>query len=310
MWGAIDLGGTKIEACLYDAQLQPVQRQRVATPQGAYAGLLDAIEQQCLWLQGCAGDAHLPIGMGIPGLIDRQTGLSTTANLSAMGQPLQADLSARLGRPIAVENDCKCFALSEAQGGAGAGQALVFGLILGTGVGGGLCRQGELMLHHLGISGEVGHVALPVHCTEQWRLPVLRCGCGRTGCYETYVSGPGMARLCQHLTGRALGAQDIAQGHARGDAQLQTVYRVWLWLLCELLHTMQLAIDPDCVVFGGGLSRIPGLPEQVAQAFPAHQLPGLRAPRFASAQFGDSSGVRGAAILAQRLQENRHAIPA
>ncbi|QDL53684.1 ROK family protein [Rhodoferax aquaticus] len=301
MLGAIDLGGTKIEACVFDPQLQALQRQRRATPHGSYAELLDAIVQQCLWLQTQAGNAQLPIGIGIPGLIDRRSGLSTTANLAAMGRPLQADLSARLGRHIAVENDCKCFALSEAQGGAGQGHGVVFGLILGTGVGGGVCTQGELMLHHNGLSGEVGHIALPAQCVAQWGLPVIRCGCGRTGCYETYVSGPGMTRLCKHLTGQALSAPEIVQGNAHGDPLLQSVFGVWVSLLCELLHTVQLVVDPDCVVFGGGLSRIPALAEHVARAFPSHQLSGLRAPHFTSATFGDSSGVRGAAILAQRL---------
>lgn len=301
MIGGIDLGGTKLEACLFDDQLQTLQRQRIATPHGSYAALLDAIVRQCHWLQAEAGDARLPIGIGIPGLIDRQTGLSTTANLPAMGKPLQADLSARLGRSIAVENDCKCFALSEAQCGAGQGQGVVFGLILGTGVGGGVCAQGDLLRHHNGVSGEVGHIALPAHCVAQWNLPLIACGCGRTGCYETYVSGPGMTRLCQHLIGRELQAPDIVQGHANGEPLLQHVFGVWLSLLCELLHTVQLVIDPDCVVFGGGLSRIPSLAHEVTQAFPKHPLSGLRAPHFASAQFGDSSGVRGAAILAQRL---------
>jgi predicted NBD/HSP70 family sugar kinase len=178
---------------------------------------------------------------------------------------------------------------------------VVLGLVLGTGVGGGVCVQGEPLLHHNGLSGEVGHIALPAPCVAQWGLPLIRCGCGRTGCYETYLSGPGMARLCKHLTGQTLSAPEIVQGHAHGNPALQNVFAVWVSLLCELLHTVQLVLDPDCVVFGGGLSRIPALSEHVAQAFPSHQLPGLRAPHFASAQFGDSSGVRGAAILAQRL---------
>ena len=301
LFGAIDLGGTKIEACVFDAQLQAVQCQRIVTPHGSYSELLDGIVQQCQQLQTWANDPKLPIGIGIPGLIDRQTGLSTTANLRASGQPLQADLSARLGRHIAVENDCKCFTLSEAQGGAGNGYRVVFGLILGTGVGGGVCSQGQLLLHHNGLSGEVGHIALPAPGVEQWMLPVLRCGCGRSGCFETYLSGPGMTRLCEHLIGQSRSAPEIVQGHASGDPQLHKVFQVWLSLLCELLHTVQLVIDPDCVVFGGGLSRIPRLAEYVAEAFPSHQLPGLRAPHFAKALFGDSSGVRGAAILAQRL---------
>lgn len=304
MFGAIDLGGTKIEACVFDAQLKPLESQRVATPQASYGDLIDAVVRQCEWLQTVSGLADLPIGMGMPGLIDPQTGLSITSNLPAMGQAMKTDLSTRLGRTIAVENDCKCFALSEAQGGAGEGHEMVFGLILGTGVGGGVCRQGELMLHHNALSGEAGHIALPASWVQAWRQPLLKCGCGRMGCYETYLSGPGMSRLCENLTGMALSPMDISQGKGRNDGLLSRVYEAWLDLLCELLRTLQLVIDPDCVVFGGGLSRMPGLAKHVAAAFPHHQLPGLRAPQFSGAKYGDSSGVRGAAILAQRLSSS------
>ena len=298
-FGGIDLGGSKIEAALFDAELNLLIKQRIATPRGAYADLLDALMRQCEWLQAQAGDAQLPLGMGVPGLVDRRTGLATTANLSAMGQPLQADLNARLGRPLVMENDCKCFALSEAVGGAGADADVVFGLILGTGVGGGVCRQSSLMLHHNGLAGEVGHMALPAHVVAQWQLPVLACGCGRVGCYETLISGPGMSRLCQHLAGMDKSPREIAQGHADGDAALSRVFTVWLALLAELIHSIQLVIDPDCVVLGGGLSSIPGVAALLAQEFAAHQLPGLLAPSFFSARFCDSSGVRGAALLAQ-----------
>lgn len=299
MYGAIDLGGTKIEACLFDADLQAIAKKRMATPRNSYAELLDAVLEQCHWLSQLAGIPDLPIGIGIPGLIERQTGLSITANLPAMGHPLQADLSHRLGRSIAVENDCKCFALSEAHSGAGRAHDVVFGLILGTGVGGGVCRHGELMSHHNGLSGEVGHFGLPSHLASQWQLPVLPCGCGRTGCYETLVSGPGMSRLCAHLTGVARDVPEIIRGRDAGDPELSQVYSRWLELLCELMVTIQFVIDPDCIVLGGGLSRIEHLALHLTTRFPAHQLAGLTAPAIVCAEFGDSSGIRGAAMLAR-----------
>lgn len=305
MYGAIDLGGTKIEACLFDANLQAMDKQRVATPRSNYADLLNTLVEQCNWLSKRAGIPDLPIGMGIPGLIERHTGLSITANLPAMGHPLQADLSSRLNRSIAVENDCKCFALSEAHSGAGRAYEVVFGLILGTGVGGGLCRRGELMSHHNGLSGEVGHFGLPSHLATQWKLPVLPCGCGRTGCYETLVSGPGMSRLCKHLTGVARDVPEIIRGRDAGDLELSQVYMKWLDLLCELIVTIQFVIDPDCIVLGGGLSRIEHLAQDLTESFPAHQLAGLTAPTIVCAEFGDSSGIRGAAMLARKNAQSK-----
>lgn len=303
MFGAIDLGGTKIEACLFDPDLNPVDKRRLLTPQGSYAALLDAVAQQCQWLTHTAADAQLPIGIGVPGLVDRETGLSWTSNLPATGKPLQADIMARLGRSVAMANDCKCFALSEAHGGAGHGMPLVFGLILGTGVGGGLCHHGRLMLHHGGLAGEVGHFGLPAHLVEEFRLPLLDCGCGRRGCFETLVAGPGMQRLCQHLTGQTFETQAIAAGMVAGDAALAGVFDCWLTLLAELLHTIHLVVDPDCIVLGGGLSLIDGLAQRLSQQFARQQLPATLAPQIRCARFGDSSGVRGAAILARQLSQ-------
>ena len=303
MYGAIDLGGSKIEACLFDEQLKVVCKQRVATPRTSYAELLEALLAQCYFLEQQAGQKNLPIGLGVPGLIDRSTGNALTANLPATGHPLPADLIARLGRSIAVENDCNCFVLSEAHGGAGDGHDVVFGVILGTGIGGGLCRHGELMTQHNGTSGEVGHLALPFPLAQKWNLPILTCGCGRQGCYETLVAGPGLSRLSQHLTGTAHSVPDIVQGYRAKEPRLHAVYALWLELLCELILSIQLVVDPDCLVLGGGLSQIENLTKQLTQAFPAHQLPGMKAPVFAQAYFGDSGGVRGAAMLAKMHAE-------
>ena len=300
MVGAIDLGGTKIEACLFDAQLHALDSRRTPTPGDSYAALLDAIVAQCQWLRTIAADPHLPIGIGIPGLVDPKTGLSNTANLRSMGQPLQADLRRRLGDAIAVENDCKCFAFSECHGGASQGYQLVLGLIMGTGLGGGVCQQGELMLHHNALAGEVGHIPLPANLLHAWHLPLIACGCGRVGCYETLVSGTGLARLSQHLCGVSVQAQAVFEGHASGVEALQQVYTVWLELLCALLDTVQLVLDPQCIVFGGGLSRAPSLVEDVSRRYASGLLRGISAPDFKVARFGDSSGIRGAAIHAQR----------
>ena len=303
MFGGIDLGGTKIEACLVNADLEPVVSRRIATPATSYPELVNALIEQYDWLRGraTADFGHrgvLPLGIGIPGVIDRQTGLSMTANLPADKMPLRDDLTRRLGFAVAIENDCKCFALSEATGGAGAGYSTVFGLILGTGCGGGVCHHGRLVTGRNGLPGEVGHIGFPAHHPALRALPALACGCGRIGCFETLVSGPGMRALALHLTGTERSSEEIAMGAAGGDHALGLVFNVWLDILCELVHMIQLTIDPDCIVLGGGLSRIEGVVGRLADRFDRHRLQGTVAPAFLAARFGDSSGVRGAAMLA------------
>ena len=303
MFGGIDLGGTKIEACLFDSELEPVLSRRIATPATSYTELVDAVIDQYHWLRARARTdlglrGALPLGIGIPGVIDRQSGLSKTANLPANEMPLRDDLTRRLGFAVPIENDCKCFALSEATGGAGAGYATVFGLILGTGCGGGVCHHGRLVTGRNGLPGEVGHIGLPAHHPALRALPALTCGCGRIGCFETLVSGPGMRALALHLTGTGTSPEEIAFGAAGGDPAMCLVFDTWLDVLCELVHTIQLTNDPDCIVLGGGLSRIAGIVGRLTDRFARHRLQGVEAPEFLAARFGDSSGVRGAAILA------------
>ena len=292
--GAVDVGGTKIEACLFDAALNPLQRRRTPTPVGDYESLLEAIVDSAKWLEK-EGGGDLPIGLGIPGLVDPRAGISATANIPASGRPLRADLMRRLGKRVPVENDCKLFALSEARSGAGARFETVFGLVLGTGVGGGLCRNGRLAPGLNGLAGEVGHIGLPTALVHKHGLPTLRCGCGREGCYETLASGPGIVRLAEHMCVSTPGApqkvfEDAAFGRAR-DA--------WFDIVAELLLTIQLTTDPDCVVLGGGLCHAPEIVERLTSALASRLLGGLRVPVVAVAQHGDASGVRGAAMLAR-----------
>lgn len=295
--GGIDLGGTKIEATLFNEALAPLASRRITTPRHKYSELLEALNVEIEWLRSKAQQPDLPVGVGIPGLINPITGHSVTANLSANGKPLGADLRAVNGSEIRFANDCKCFALSEARGGAGDKYRTVFGLILGTGLGGGVVVDGALLPGQNLLAGEIGHAALPAPLVARYDLPILACGCGRHGCFETYLSGTGMERLCHALTGQKRSPPQITTALLAQDPDAAFVFEVWLQIAGELLHSLQLHIDPDCIVLGGGLSNIDGLEFKLLDALAQSALPGLRAPVISKPKFGDSSGTRGAALL-------------
>lgn len=300
MFGGIDLGGTKIEACLFDEEFNAVIRHRTATPIDSFEALLGALLDQYGWLRAQAGSNPLNVGFGIPGLVEAETGLALTANLPSMGKPLRQELSRLLGFNAAMENDCKCFALSEANGGAGEGFETVFGLILGTGCGGGVCYRGKLVTGHNGLPGEVGHTGISVNAAPGRSLPMRTCKCGRQGCYETLVSGPGMTAVAKSLYGLEMSPEEIAQKATMNEPLAKDVLTVWADVLCELLRNIQATVDPDCIVLGGGLSRIHGITELLIERMPAHMIGGSRHPSIRVARFGDSSGVRGAAMLARQ----------
>lgn len=297
-FGGMDVGGTKIESCLFDEQFRPLERRRIETACATYEELLDCIVGEARWLDARAGGA-VDLGVGLPGLVDHTTGRALTSNLPATGRPLREDLIARLGRSVAMANDCKCFALSEANGGAGEGAETTLGLILGTGVGGGVTRQGRLVLGHNDLPGELGHLGIPGRLVIEWGLPILPCGCGRAGCYETLVSGPGLVRLARRHGAPDRSPAEIARLAGTGDAAMAAALREWLTLLAELIHTAQCTIDMDCVVLGGGLSRIPDVAQMLSSAYRTLRIAG-RETRFAVARFGDASGTRGAAMLRAR----------
>lgn len=297
----IDLGGTKIESTLFDENMVAMAARRRPTPRGTYAELLGALVDEVTWLRTTAARADLPVGIGIPGLVDPQSGVSVTANLPANGHRLAFDLAERAGGKVVSANDCKCFALSEACGGAGAGYGRVFGLILGTGLGGGVCQDGRLELGLNGLSGEVGHYGLPAHLVAAHGLPILRCGCGRIGCTETLVSGTGMGHLARAILGEDRDARMIAANP--DDLGNARVLGIWAELAAELVHTIQLHIDPDCIVLGGGLSNITGLDLRLADALDKIALAAVRRPVILKPAFGDSSGGRGAALLALQTPE-------
>jgi len=295
----IDLGGTKIEAIALSPAGQEIARLRVTTPRD-YAASLDAIAGLVRELERAAGAAGT-VGVGIPGTVVPRTGLVKNANSTWLnGRPLERDLEGRLGRPVRVMNDANCFALSEATDGAAAGAPVVFGVILGTGVGGGIVVDGRCLAGANLIAGEWGHNPLPwVTPDEQ---PGPPCYCGKRGCVEAWLSGPGFERDHAQHTGVTLSGQEIVGAAASGDAGAAATLARYHHRLSRAIASLINVLDPDVVVLGGGMSNIVGLPEATSALLPRHVFAvGASsdpvATRVVRAAHGDSSGVRGAAWL-------------
>ena len=288
----IDLGGTKIEAQVFDFGWNRLESRRIATPK-TYAALVAAMADQIAWIDARSPD--LPIGIAAAGLINPATGLALTANLPATGHRFPADIAAA-SRPITYINDCRAQALSEAIFGAARGYHSALALNLGTGVAGGIVLGGKLLPGPTGLGGEFGHFALAAHVVTAHNLPILRCGCGRLGCTETYIAGPGLSRLAAHLTGQTLTPEEITD--RRTDPGIDRVWQVWCDLTAELIHTLCLTVDPECIVLAGGLSRAPGLIADLTAALARAQLPGYSPPLIKLAEGGDTTGARGAAYAA------------
>ena len=293
--GGIDLGGTKIEARLFDgARAHGVDARRIPTPTGDFDAMIAALAAQVAWLRERAGRADLRVGVALPGAIDPDTGGVFAANIPTGGRSVAAALTELTGSAHPVVNDAMAFALSEATFGAGADARVVMGLILGTGIGGGICIDGALPHRHAGLSVELGHTGLPARGLNRHGLPALPCGCGRAGCLETYVSGTGLANLAERLTGTRLRPEDLPT-HPEGERILSA----WADLAGEALDTVQLTLDPDCIVLGGGLSNMLGIEARLAAALASRTLTPGRLPAIRVARHGDTSGARGAALMAR-----------
>jgi fructokinase len=291
----IDLGGTKIEAIALDESGAALQRHRVPTPAGDYAGTLRAIAELVAFAEARVGRRGT-VGVASPGAISGRTGFIKNSNSTALnGMPLERDLSERLGRPIRLENDANCFALSEAVDGAAAGARVVFGVILGTGVGGGLVVERKIVAGRNRIAGEWGHNPLPWAGDDE--RPGAPCYCGKSGCIETFLSGGGLARDYFATTGSETSAPDIAAAAASGDPQAGASLSSYRDRLARGLASVINVIDPDAIALGGGLSNIAqlylGLPALVSRYTFSD---GVDTP-ILRAVHGDSSGVRGAAWL-------------
>jgi len=294
----IDLGGTKIEGIVLDGSRERA-RLRLDTPRDDYDATLDALVALIDNLQKTAGLAAT-IGIGIPGTIET-TGLVKNANSTwLIGRPLQRDLEARVGRRVRIANDANCFAMSEATDGAAAGAGVVFGVIVGTGTGAGIVVRGQVLTGANGIAGEWGHNALP--WPDDGEHPGPACYCGKRGCIETFLSGPGVAADHERRTGEHVLPREIASAADRGDRGAVATMERYERRMARALASVINVLDPDAIVLGGGMSNIDRLYGNVPRLWrqwvfaATGSVPDIRT-RLVRAQHGDASGVRGAAWL-------------
>jgi fructokinase len=290
----IDLGGTKIEIAALDRDGRLCVRQRVATPRG-YDAILAAIRSLVISAESELG-ARGTLGVAIPGTLSARTGLVKNANSTALiGHPIDKDLAAVLGRPVRVANDANCFALSEATDGAAKDARVVFGIIAGTGIGGGVCVGGRLIEGAHLIAGEWGHNPLPAPRPDEMTGP--ECYCGRRGCIETWISGPALARQFAARTGRTIQASEIAQAAAEGDEDAAVVMEDFYDRFARAIASIVNILDPDVIVIGGGLSNIAALTDELPPRVQAYAFTPEAPSCIVRNLHGDSSGVRGAAWL-------------
>jgi fructokinase len=291
----IDLGGTKIEIIALDDEGKELLRRRVATPKGDYYDTLQAIAQLVRDAEAELGQRG-SIGIGTPGTLSRATGRLKNSNSVALnGQPILQDLQDLLQRNINISNDANCFALSEATDGAAAGASVVFGVILGTGVGAGIVVNGHILTGPNGIAGEWGHNPLP--WPEAHELPGPQCYCGKQGCIETFLSGPGMMQLHSSATGVALSSAEIVARAEQGDAVCEHSLKTYEHRLARSLAHVINILDPDVIVLGGGMSNIERLYANVPALWGQWVFSDRVDTKLVKHCHGDSSGVRGAAWL-------------
>ena len=289
----IDLGGTKIEGLALVGSEERF-RHRVSTPRD-YEGSLDAITELVALIERTMGERGT-VGVGIPGMISQRTGVVKNANSTwLIGKPLGEVLEQRLDRPVRLMNDANCFVLSEATDGAGAGHDSVFGVILGTGVGGGFAIGRRVHVGANLIGGEWGHNPLPWPGAAE--LPGPACYCGKRGCIETYLSGPGMELDHRAVTGESRSTREIVSAASSGDADASATLARYHDRLGRGLASVVNVLDPEVIVLGGGMSNLPGLEESAASAMRPYVFSDTVVTVIRRNVHGDSSGVRGAAWL-------------
>ncbi|WP_260928985.1 ROK family protein [Novosphingobium sp. 9] len=290
----IDFGGTKIEGAALDAAGNILLRKRLPTP-AAYDAALTAVRDVVMDIEAQLGSGAT-VGIGTPGSLVAATGRMRNANVTYLNeQPFLHDLHEALGRDVRLANDANCFALSEAIDGAAAGSESVFGLIIGTGCGGGLVLGGKVLNGPHGLAGELGHVPLPDPQGEE--LPLPPCWCGQRGCLESWISGTGFQRSHTVATGRDMTAPEIVAAAGQGDGPARAALDGFRDRLARALALVANMVDPDVFVLGGGMSNVEAIYDGLAEAIRARSFSGAWAGSVVPARWGDSSGVRGAAFL-------------
>jgi fructokinase len=291
----IDIGGTKIEAAALDADGAIRLRRRVPTPTGDYPGIIATVTALVTGIEAELGPAE-SIGIGIPGMLSPATGLVKNANSTCLiGRPFDRDLAAALGCPIRLGNDANCFAISEAVDGAAQGARVVFGVILGTGVGGGVVVDGKVLTGPNAIAGEWGHSPLPWPRDDE--RPGAPCYCGKHGCTETFLNGAGLSRAYEALSGRPEEASAIAARAESGEAAARAALDRYVDRLARALATVINLLDPEIIVLGGGLGQIAALYREVPARWGDYVFSDSVVTKLVPPRWGDSSGVRGAAWL-------------
>lgn len=291
----VDLGGSKIAGVVLDARGATVAERRVATPAGDYAGTVAAVAALVTALESEAGVRAAQVGIGTPGAVTAGGVIKNANSVCLNGQPLQRDLQAALGRELRLANDADCLAISEATDGAAAGAASVFGVILGTGVGGGLVVGGQLVPGANAIAGEWGHN--PLAWPSRDELPGPDCWCGKRGCYEVWLSGPALAADYARRGGAEVDAATVAAHAEAGEALAGNALQAYADRLARGLAGIINILDPEVIVLGGGLSRIERLYTRVPALLPRYVFSDTVLTRLVAAAHGDASGVRGAAYL-------------
>ena len=294
--GGIDLGGTKIEAQKFDADWNIADRRRIETPK-TYLELVGAMADQICWLQ--KDNPNLPVGIAAAGLSNPSSCTWICANLPANGMPFVQDVANAAGVRHIWLNDCRAFTQAEAIFGAGQSKGTIVGLVLGTGIAGGVSIDGTLINNSDGQSGEFGHMPISGATIVAHNLPILKCGCGRFGCYETYGSGPGMERLAKHILGRDLTTRDIAFG--RANPEISRVWEIWCEINAALILTIVTTIDPKVIILGGGLSQISGIIEEIDSALERVAWRELPRPSIRLGTRGETAAALGAAYTAYHV---------
>ncbi|QTF08781.1 N-acetylglucosamine kinase [Brenneria izadpanahii] len=299
MYYGFDMGGTKIELGVFDADLNKVWQKRVPTPRNSYEALLNTLVDLTKEADAQTGTEG-KIGIGVPGMQTGSNGALFTANLPAtMGRPLAQDLGQLLQREIRINNDANCFVLSEAWDAEFRCYPVVMGMILGTGVGGGLVINGRPVDGRNGMTGEIGHFRLPADALAILGedIPLVKCGCGQIGCIENYISGRGFEWLYAHFYQQTLPAVTIIRHYRAGDANALAFVDLFMDLLAACLGNLLTLIDPHLLVLGGGLSNFDEIYQILPTRLPPRLLPIAKLPRIVKARYGDAGGIRGAALL-------------
>ena len=299
----LDIGGTKIEIAIFNDKFECVQRLRTPTPTDNYAEFINSLGDLVSQADHYC-NSRGSVGIGIACTLNSE-GLAQSVNINCLnGRHLICDLTNKLNRPVTIDNDSNLFTLSEANGGAADNANVVFGVIIGTGLGGALSIGQKIVPSAQGLSGEIGHTCISANLHAKYQLPLHQCACGLKGCYESYLAGSGLSRLYQHFGAQQTDTKSFAQALKAKHPIALTTFDCYIDIAGAAFANLVLHYDPEVIVLGGGLSNIPEISASLPEAMANHLFNHVAVPPVTTAKFGDSSGVRGAAIIGAQHAAN------